>query len=143
MIALPVLEGVIDASGIALRVEGRVHRALVSLPEDQQRLGVLADWKGRAHRLTYRQAEYTFGLVTRTLGKDQPDGLPSPALRHCVGDDRAGGARRPAQGRAAQRCGHDQGHPCSLATCRPVSPRAPSTWVSQNACVCADGTDAE
>jgi hypothetical protein len=120
MIPLAVLEGVIDASGIAPRVEGmlpsgararqlavrtlllgmmaaladgrpahltRVHRALVSLPEDQQRrLGVLADWKGRPHRLTYRQAEYTFALVTRALGKGQPDGLPSPALQAACDD---------------------------------------------------------
>jgi hypothetical protein len=115
MIALGVLEAVIDASGTAPRIEAllpagarprqlavrtlllgmmltladgrpahltRVHQALASLPDDQQRrLGVLADWKGRPHRLTYRQAEYTFALVTRALGKDQPDGLPSPALQ--------------------------------------------------------------
>ena len=60
----------------------RVHRALVSLPEDEQRrLGVLADWKGGPHRLTYRQTEYTSGLVARALGKDEPDGLPSPELQ--------------------------------------------------------------
>ena len=42
----------------------RVHQALISLPEDdQRRLGVLADWKNGPHLLTYRQAEYTFGLV--------------------------------------------------------------------------------
>jgi hypothetical protein len=60
----------------------RVHRALVSLPEaEQRRLGVLTDWRNGPHRLTYRQAEYTFGLVTAVLGKDEPDGLPSPALQ--------------------------------------------------------------
>ena len=60
----------------------RVHQALVSLPEgEQRRLGVLADWKGRPHPLTYRQAEYTFSLVKAALGKDQPDGLPPPALQ--------------------------------------------------------------
>jgi hypothetical protein len=60
----------------------RVHQALTALPEDEQRrLGVLADWKGRPHRLTYRQTEYTFGLVARTLAKDEPDGLPSPELQ--------------------------------------------------------------
>jgi hypothetical protein len=98
MIALPALEGVLDASGIAPRTGAllpsgarrrqlavrtllpgmllaladgrpahlaRVHQALTSLPEgEQRRLGVLADWRGRAHPLTYRQAEYTFGLVT-------------------------------------------------------------------------------
>src|SRR5262249_59023035 len=60
----------------------RVHRALTSLPEpDQRRLGVLADWKHGPHQLTYRQTERTFGLVTAALGKDEPDGLPSPALQ--------------------------------------------------------------
>ena len=56
----------------------RVHQALVSLPADEQRrLGVLADWKDGPHLLTYRQTEYTFGLVAGALGKDEPDGLPS------------------------------------------------------------------
>jgi len=65
----------------------RVHQALTSLPEDaQRRLGVLADWKHGPHRLTYRQVERTFGLVTAALGKDAPDGLPSPALQ-AVCDD--------------------------------------------------------
>ena len=42
----------------------RVHQALTGLPEDEQRrLGVLADWKDGPHLLTYRQAEYTFGLI--------------------------------------------------------------------------------
>jgi hypothetical protein len=65
----------------------RVHRALAGLPEaEQRRLGVLADWRDGPHKLTYRQAEYTFGLVTRALGKDEPDGLPSPELqRTCDG----------------------------------------------------------
>jgi hypothetical protein len=115
MIALPVLEGILDASGIAPRTEAllpsgarkrqltvrtlllgmmlaladgrpahltRVCQALASLPGgEQRRLGVLADWKGRPHPLTYRQAEYTFSLVKAALGKDQPDGLPSPALQ--------------------------------------------------------------
>jgi hypothetical protein len=115
MIALPVLEGILDASGIAPRTEAllpsgarprqltvrtlllgmllaladgrpahltRVHQALASLPEgERRRLGVLVDWKGRTHPLTYRQAEYTFGLVTAALGKAGPDGLPSPALQ--------------------------------------------------------------
>jgi hypothetical protein len=115
MIALPAAEGVLDASGIAPRIEAllpsgarrrqlavrtlllgmlltladgrpahltRVHKALVSLPEgEQRRLGVLADWKDGPHLLTYRQAEYTFSLVTAVLGKDEPDGLPSPVLQ--------------------------------------------------------------
>jgi hypothetical protein len=65
----------------------RVHQALAGLPGDEQRrLGVLADWKDGPHRLTYRQTEYTFGLVTRALGKDEPDGLPSPALQRVCDD---------------------------------------------------------
>ena len=65
----------------------RVHQALAGLPEgEQRRLGVLADWKGGPHRLTYRQAEYTFALVARALGKDEPDGLPSPELQRTCDD---------------------------------------------------------
>jgi hypothetical protein len=120
MIPLPVLEGVIDASGIAPRIEAllpcgarprqlsartlllgmmltaadgrpahltRVHQALASLPEgEQRRLGVLADWRHGPHRLTYRQAEYTFGLIAGALGKDKPDGLPQPALQGICDD---------------------------------------------------------
>jgi hypothetical protein len=120
MTGLPELEGVIDASGIAPRIEAllpsgararqlavrtllagmllaaaggrpahltRVHQALAALPEaEQRRLGVLADWKGGPHLLTYRQAEYTFGLVARALGKDEPDGLPSALLQRTCDD---------------------------------------------------------
>jgi len=65
----------------------RVHQALTALPEDdQRRLGVLADWRDGPHLLTYRQAEYTLGLVARALGKDQPDGLPSPDLQRACDD---------------------------------------------------------
>ena len=114
MIPLAALEEVIDASGVAPRIEAmlpigvrarqlsvrtllagmcltqadgrpahltRVHQALTALPEDdQRRLGVLADWKAGPHLLTYRQAEYTFGLVAGALAKDEPDGLPSGPL---------------------------------------------------------------
>ena len=60
----------------------RVHQALTSLPEgEQRRLGVIAEWKNGPHRLTYRQTESTFGLVADALGKDEPDGLPSQALQ--------------------------------------------------------------
>src|SRR6266568_4383116 len=42
----------------------RVHQALTSLPEDEQRrLGVIADWKHGPHQLTYRQTGYAFALV--------------------------------------------------------------------------------
>jgi len=59
----------------------RVHAALASLPEDEQRrLGVIAEWKDGPHRLTYRQVERTFSLVARALAKAVPDGEPSEAL---------------------------------------------------------------
>ena len=59
-----------------------MHRALISLPgDDQRRLGVTADWKHGPHLLTYRQTEYTFGLVADAAGKDEPDGLPSGPLQ--------------------------------------------------------------
>ena len=60
----------------------RVHQALTSLPEgEQRRLGVIAEWKNGPHRLTYRQTEYTFGLVADALREDEPSGLPSQALQ--------------------------------------------------------------
>jgi len=65
----------------------RVHRALTALSEDDQwRLGVIADWKNGPHLLTYRQTEYTFGLVADALGKEEPDGLPSPELQAACND---------------------------------------------------------
>ena len=65
----------------------RVHQALVSLPEyDQRRLGVIADWKHGPHLLTYRQTERTFGLVADAAGKDEPDGLPSDQLQGICDD---------------------------------------------------------
>jgi hypothetical protein len=120
MIPLAAFEEIIDASGIAPRIEAmlpagvrrrqltvrtllagmcltqadgraahltRVHQALVSLPEDdQRRLGVTADWKHGPHLLTYRQTERTFGLVAAALGKDKPDGLPPDPLQRICGD---------------------------------------------------------
>jgi hypothetical protein len=65
----------------------RVHQALTALPEpDQQRLGVIADWKHGPHLLTYRQTERTFGLAAAALGKDEPDGRPSDPLQHICDD---------------------------------------------------------
>jgi hypothetical protein len=65
----------------------RVHHALISLPEaDQRRLGVVADWKAGPHLLTYRQTERTFGLVTGALAKDIPDGLPAGRLQRICDD---------------------------------------------------------
>jgi hypothetical protein len=120
MIPLAVLEAVIDASGVAPRIEAmlpigvrarqlrvrtllagmcltqadhrpahltRAHQALTALSEhDQRRLGVIADWNNGPHLLTYRQTEYTFRLVTGALGKDEPDGLPSPQLQAACND---------------------------------------------------------
>jgi hypothetical protein len=65
----------------------RVHQALTSLPgEDQRRLGIVTGWKGGPHLLTYRQVERTFALVAAVLVKDEPDGLPSPALQAACDD---------------------------------------------------------
>ena len=65
----------------------RVHQALTSLPEEEQRrLGVLADWKHGPHRLTYRQTEYTFGLVADAFAGDDPRGLPSGPLQSLCDD---------------------------------------------------------
>jgi hypothetical protein len=65
----------------------RVHQALVSLPEDdQRRLGVIADWKHGPHQLTYRQVERTFALAAAALAKDEPDGLPSAQLQAACDD---------------------------------------------------------
>jgi hypothetical protein len=58
----------------------RVHQALTALG-DKRRLGVIADWDDGPHLLTYRQTEYTFGLVAAALAKDEPDGLPSGPLQ--------------------------------------------------------------
>jgi hypothetical protein len=120
MIPLAAFEEIIDASGVAPRIEAmlpigvrprqltvrtllagmclaqadhrpahltRVHQALVSLPEDdQRRLGVIADWKYGPHPLTYRQTERTFGLAADAAGKDEPDGLPSGQLQGICDD---------------------------------------------------------
>ena len=65
----------------------RVHQALTALrDDDQRRLGVIADWKNAPHQLTYRQTEYTFGLVADTLAGDAPGGLPSGRLQRICDD---------------------------------------------------------
>jgi hypothetical protein len=120
MSAVRALEEIIDASGVAPRIEillpagvrarqlsvrvllagmclaladgrpahlTRVHQALVSLPEaEQRRFGIVTDRKGGPHLLTYRQVERTFALITDTLAKDAPDGLPSDLLASVCDD---------------------------------------------------------
>ena len=117
MIPLAAFEAVIDASGVAPRIEAalpagvrrrqlsvrtllagmclaqadhrpahltRVHQALISLPgDDRRRLGVTADWKHGPHLLTYRQTEYTFGLVANAArhGRSRT-GCPPARCRH-------------------------------------------------------------
>ena len=117
---LPALEEVIDASGVAVRVESllpsgarprqlavrtlllgmllalasgrpahlvRVREALLALPAgSRRRLGVTTGWKNGPHVLTYRQVEYTFALVNAALGRQQPDGMPSPELQRICDD---------------------------------------------------------
>jgi len=65
----------------------RVHRALTSMPEHRQvRPGIIADWKNGPHLLTYRQTEWTSGLIADAPGKDEPDGLPSDRLQRICDD---------------------------------------------------------
>jgi len=65
----------------------RVHRALTALSEqDKARLGIVTAWKHGPHLLTYRQTEYTFGLIAGALAKDEPDGLPPAALARICDD---------------------------------------------------------
>lgn len=64
-----------------------VHHALISLPgPGQVRLGVTEEWGTGPHQLTCRQVERTFGLVTKALGKDQPDGAPTEILARTCDD---------------------------------------------------------
>src|SRR5580692_9617039 len=120
MISLGVFEEIIDAAGVAPRIEAmlsigvrprqlkvrtllagmcltqadgrpahltRVHQALTSLPEDdQRRLGVITGWKGGPHLLTCRQTERTLALAAGALAKDHPDGLPSGRLQRICDD---------------------------------------------------------
>jgi len=60
----------------------RVHAALTGLPlADQERLGVMQHREHDPHRLTYRQVEHTFRLITMALAKHLPDGAPSAQLQ--------------------------------------------------------------
>jgi hypothetical protein len=42
---------------------------------------VIQDQARGPHPLTYRQVEHTARLITTALGKDKPDGAPSPQLQ--------------------------------------------------------------
>jgi hypothetical protein len=65
----------------------RVHAALVALGDDERRrLGVVVEWKGGSHLLTYRQTEYTMRLIEGVLRKDTPDGEPSDVLQGLADD---------------------------------------------------------
>jgi hypothetical protein len=65
----------------------RVHAALLALDDiERRRLGVVVEWKGRSHLLTYRQTEYTVGLLAAALQKDSPDGEPSDVLARLSDD---------------------------------------------------------
>ena len=76
----------------------RVHEALTCLlAQDKRRLGVIVEWKSGPHELTYRQVERTFSLVSRALGKEEPDGEPSEALSE-MHRRPAGGERRSSAG---------------------------------------------
>ncbi len=84
MIPLVVLEEITGAAGVAPRIEALLAigmRGRQLLPRTL--LGImitLADHRP-AHLLTYRQTEQTSGLITDSLGKDDPDGLPSALLQ--------------------------------------------------------------
>jgi hypothetical protein len=63
----------------------RVLAALSGLgTDDRARLGVVADWRGGPHALSYRQVEHTARLLAGVLAKARPDGEPSGALSDLV-----------------------------------------------------------
>jgi hypothetical protein len=65
----------------------RAHAALVALGDDERRrLGVVVEWKGGSHLLTYRQTEYTMRLIEGVLRKETPDGEPSDVLQELADD---------------------------------------------------------
>ena len=63
----------------------RVHQALTALDgPDRRRLGVDVDWRRGPHRLTYRQVEWTFGLLGHALAAGASDGQPGDTLSGVV-----------------------------------------------------------
>jgi hypothetical protein len=65
----------------------RAHAALLALDEDdRRRLGVVVEWTRGPHLLTYRQTEYTVGLIEEALAKDCPDGEPTDVLQRLADD---------------------------------------------------------
>ncbi len=60
----------------------RVHATLVGLGRaDQQRLGVVVEWKRGPHQLTYRQIEYTLERICVAVQKESRNGEPSDVLQ--------------------------------------------------------------
>ena len=60
----------------------RVHAALVALGDDERRrLGVVVEWKGGSHLLTYRQTEYTMRLIEGALRKSTPEASPATSSK--------------------------------------------------------------
>lgn len=65
----------------------RVHAALVALDDNERRrLGIVVEWKCGSHLLTYRQTEYTVGLLCAALQKNSPDGEPTDVLQRLADD---------------------------------------------------------
>jgi hypothetical protein len=65
----------------------RVHAALLGLDDiERRRLGVLVEWKGGPHLLSYRQTERTVGLLAAALQKNSSDGTPSDVLARLADD---------------------------------------------------------
>lgn len=63
----------------------RIHEALLALSgPERARIGVVVDWHGCPHELTYRQVEYTFGRVCSVLAKEERDGAPCALLSALV-----------------------------------------------------------
>jgi hypothetical protein len=63
----------------------RVHHALIGLDAaDRRRLGVDVDWRQGPHQLTYRQVEYTFGLLEAVLAVGAAGGQPGERLTAVV-----------------------------------------------------------
>lgn len=102
----------------------RAYDALTGLAEtDQHRLGIITDWKTGPHRLTYRQVEYTFGIVSHAVAKDSPDGTASAPLGEAA-DDLVEASIPPAYKTASSSLAIDWTDHETYA--RPTSPHGPA-----------------